>query len=147
MDLFTPREHISKLCLCKVNHTDLNSEYELTKGDDICTNISPFDVTVDLLTNTYGNATYAAANPESILEVVVAVPMNWSKQSRRQYYQAVRDGAFDVIGVLTETSAALLAYDIGIDEHEISNVLVVRLGGLSTDLTIMSVKMHYKGVP
>lgn len=86
------------------------------------------------------NATYAAAQSESILETVIAVPMHWSQKSRKQYCQAARDSGFDVIGVITEPSAALLAYDIGIDEHESSNVLVVRLGGLSTDLTIMSVQ-------
>lgn len=71
------------------------------------------------------NATYAAAKIESVLEVVIAVPLNWSQQSRTQYCQAVRDSGFDVIGVITEPSAALLAYDIGIDEHESSNVFVV----------------------
>lgn len=86
------------------------------------------------------NATYAATKAESILEVVVAVPLIWSQQSRKQFCQAVRDGGFEVIGVIAEPSAALLAYDIGIDEHESSNVFVVRLGGLSSDLTIMSVR-------
>lgn len=86
------------------------------------------------------NATYAAAIAESDLEVVVAVPMNWSQKSRQQFCKAVRDGGFDVIGVITEPSAALLAYDIGVDPNETSNVLIVRLGGLTSDLTIMSVK-------
>lgn len=45
---------ISKSCLCKVNHSDVNVEYELSKGDDTCTNISPIEVAVHLLTNTYG---------------------------------------------------------------------------------------------
>lgn len=75
-----------------------------------------------------------------MLEAVVAVPIWWSQKSRQQYCQAVRDGGFDVIGIITEPSAALLAYDIGIDANETSNVLVVRLGGLSSDLTIMSVR-------
>lgn len=132
---------ISKSCLCKVNSANSIIEYELSKGDvDICSKISPFEVAVHLMKNTYENATYAAAKTESMLEAVVAVPLNWSLQSRKQYCQAVRDGGFEVIGVIAEPSAALLAYDIGIDEHESSNVFVVRLGGLSTDLTIMSVQ-------
>lgn len=45
-----------------------------------------------------------------------------------------------MIGVISEPSAALIAHDIGIDEHESSNVFVIRLGGLNTDLTIMSVQ-------
>lgn len=83
---------------------------------------------------------YAATKAESVLEAVIAVPIHWSQESRQQYCKAVRDGGFEVIGVITEPSAALLGYDIGIDTSETSNVLVVRLGGLSTDLTIMSVQ-------
>lgn len=45
-----------------------------------------------------------------------------------------------MIGIVTEPSAALLAYEIGVDETEVSNVLVVRLGGLTADLTIISVR-------
>lgn len=74
------------------------------------------------------------------MEAVVAVPINWSQKSRQQYCKAIRDAGFEVIGVITEPSAALLAYDIGVDETETSNVFVVRLGGLSTDLTILSVQ-------
>lgn len=66
--------------------------------------------------------------------------MNWSQKSRQQFCKAVREGGFEVIGVITEPSAALLAYDIGVDPTESSNVLIVRLGGLTSDLTIMSVQ-------
>lgn len=52
----------------------------------------------------------------------------------------MRRAGFEVIGVITEPSAALLAYNIGIDENESSNVLVVRLGGLTSDLTILTVR-------
>lgn len=47
-------EAISKSCLCKVNHKDSGIEYELSKGDDINANISPFEVAVHLLKNTHG---------------------------------------------------------------------------------------------
>lgn len=45
---------ISKSCLCKVNKCETNIEYELFKGDDIPTKISPIDVASHLLKNTYG---------------------------------------------------------------------------------------------
>lgn len=41
--------------------------------------------------------------------------------------------------MITEPSAALLAYNLGVDVDESANVLVVRLGGLSSDITIMNV--------
>lgn len=127
---------ISSSCLCKVNLDPL--KYELSKGDDISASISPQEVAVNLLKNTYENATYAAPENSS-LEAVLAVPVHWSQKSRQQYCQAVRDGGFDVLHVITEPSAALLAYQIGEDANESSNVLVVRLGGLSSEITIMSV--------
>lgn len=68
------------------------------------------------------------------------MPIIWSQKSRQLYCKAVRDAGFEVIGVVTEPSAALMAYDIGIDANESSNVLVVRLGGLSSDITIVSVQ-------
>lgn len=72
--------------------------------------------------------------------MVLAVPLHWSQKSRQQYCKAVRDGGFEVLHVITEPSAALLAYNLGVDANETCNVLVVRLGGLSSDLTIMEVQ-------
>lgn len=85
------------------------------------------------------NATYAAES-ESTLEAVLAVPLHWSQKSRQQYCKAVRESGFEVLHVITEPSAALLAYNMGVDVNESVNVLVVRLGGLSSDITIMAVK-------
>lgn len=48
----------SRSCSCKVNKNPL--EYELSKGDDISTTITPFDVAVHLLKNTYGTSTFTA---------------------------------------------------------------------------------------
>lgn len=71
---------------------------------------------------------------------MIAVPIIWSQKCRQLYCSAVRSAGFEVIGVITEPSAALMAYGIGIDANESSNVLVVRLGGLSSDITIVSVQ-------
>lgn len=51
-------EAISISCLCKVNRNQSNIEYELSKGDEIFTKISPFDVAVHLLKNTYGKNSF-----------------------------------------------------------------------------------------
>lgn len=47
-------EAISKSCLCKINRNDSTIKYELIKGDDVYAEISPFEVAVQLLKNTYG---------------------------------------------------------------------------------------------
>lgn len=44
----------SKTCLCKVNRNDAQVEFELSKGDDISTKITPFAVAVQLLKNSAG---------------------------------------------------------------------------------------------
>lgn len=97
-------------------------------------------VNFSIFINFTENATHAAANAESALEVVVSVPMHWSQKSRQEYCKTVRDSGFEVISVITEPSAALLAYDIGVDANETANVLVVRLGGLTSDVAIVSVE-------
>lgn len=45
---------ISKTCLCKAIQNDGTFEFELVKGDDISTKISPFNVAVHLLKNSFG---------------------------------------------------------------------------------------------
>lgn len=67
------------------------------------------------------------------------MPEHWSAKSRKRYCDAVNQSGFDVLQVLTEPSAALLAYDVGVDEQEKVTVMVVRLGGLSSDISILSV--------
>lgn len=84
------------------------------------------------------NASHAAKSDDR-LEVVVAVPPYWSEKSRARFCDAVNQSGFDVLQVLTEPSAALLAYDLGVDQSETATVLVVRLGGLSSDFSILSV--------
>lgn len=44
----------SKTCLCKLNYVDANVEFELGKGDEITTKITPFEVAVKLLKNSAG---------------------------------------------------------------------------------------------
>lgn len=84
------------------------------------------------------NASHAA-KADTRLELVLAVPTYWSAKSRKRYCDLVNQSGFDILQVLTEPSAALLAYDLGVDERENSTALVVRLGGLSSDFSILSV--------
>lgn len=84
------------------------------------------------------NASHAAKS-EDRLEVVLAVPTYWSAKSRQRYCDAVNQSGFEVLQVLTEPSAALLAYDVGVDERDTATALVVRLGGLSSDISLLQV--------
>lgn len=70
---------------------------------------------------------------------MLAVPTHWSAKSRKRYCEAVNQSGFDVMQVLTEPSAALLAYDIGVNESDTATALVVRFGGLSSDISLLQV--------
>ncbi len=144
--------------VCEI--TDNPITYNLQK-DDIETTLTPYDVAVKLLTNLYGkfevmmclwrtlfsiifhlfseNASQAAKS-ETSLEGVVAVPIHFSVKSRKTLSNAAKDAGFVPLQMLSEPSACLLAYDIGLDLAEKSNVLVVRIGGLSSDISLMHVE-------
>ena len=100
--------------------------------------LSTNDRSMDILKSFTENAAHAGTL-DNTLEVVLSVPIHWSAKSRERYCKAANESGFDVLQVLTEPSAALLANDVGADLNESSNVLVVRLGGLSSDITVFSV--------
>ncbi|XP_037024622.1 heat shock 70 kDa protein 14-A [Bradysia coprophila] len=125
-----------KQCVCEI--TDNPIAYNLHK-DDIERTLTPFDVAVTLLTNLYENASQAAKS-ETSLEAVIAVPIHFSANSRKTLSNAAKEAGFVALQMLSEPSACLLAYDIGLDLAEKSNVLVVRIGGLSSDISLMHVE-------
>lgn len=77
---------------------------------------------------------------EDAFEAVLAVPVNFSEKSRRNLVNAAKDAGFKVLQLVNEPTAALLAYEIGFNIEEKSNVLVLRIGGQSSDITIFHVE-------
>lgn len=43
-----------KTCFCKINHSDKSVEYELSRNDELIRKITPYEVAVQLLKNSYG---------------------------------------------------------------------------------------------
>lgn len=84
------------------------------------------------------NATQAFLSDKSF-EAVLAVPVHYSASSRRNVISAATEAGFNVLQIITEPTAALLAYEIGFNLEERSTVLVYRLGGLTTDVTLFRV--------
>lgn len=74
------------------------------------------------------------------MEAVIAVPIHFSVTSRKTLTKAAKEAGFVALQMLSEPSACLLAYDIGLDVAEKSNVLVVRIGGLSSDISLFHVE-------
>lgn len=81
-----------------------------------------------------------AAKSETSLEAVIAAPIHFSANSRKTISNAAKQSGFITLQMLSEPSACLLAYDIGLDLLEKSNVLVVRIGGLSGDISLFHVE-------
>lgn len=72
------------------------------------------------------------------LKLVVAAPLHWSNESRDRLVKCAELAGFDVLQVISEPAAALLAYNIE-ECTEDTNVLVYRLGGSTCDVTIAKV--------
>lgn len=68
------------------------------------------------------------------------MPVHFSAKSRRNVISAATEAGFNILQTITEPTAALIAYEIGFNADEPpSNVLVYRLGGLTTDITVFRV--------
>lgn len=74
------------------------------------------------------------------MEAVIAVPIHFSAKSRKTLTNAAKEAGFVALQMLSEPSACLLAYDIGLNLEEKSNILVVRIGGLSSDISLLHVE-------
>ena len=73
---------------------------------------------------------------EEIQDVVVTVPAYFGDAQRLATSQAGEIAGFNVLKVISEPTAAALAYGVGIEKDEI--VLVFDLGGGTFDVTIMA---------
>ncbi|XP_057313032.1 heat shock 70 kDa protein 14-like [Hydractinia symbiolongicarpus] len=73
-------------------------------------------------------------------DVVLAVPHNFSEEQKLSLCEAAEDIGCNVLRVISEPAAALLAYGIGQEDPTVhGNILVYRLGGSSMDATVMNV--------
>lgn len=78
---------------------------------------------------------------DKAFEAVLAVPAHFSAASRRSVIAAATEAGFNILQVITEPTAALLAYEIGFNgaEEPAQHVLVYRVGGLTADITVFRV--------
>ncbi|GFS64078.1 heat shock 70 kDa protein 14 [Nephila pilipes] len=71
---------------------------------------------------------------------VVTVPLTFTQEQREKVEKAVNEAGFQLLRIISEPSAAALAYNIGQDTNDsISKCLVFRMGGTSIDVTILQV--------
>ncbi|XP_054449270.1 heat shock 70 kDa protein 14 isoform X2 [Pteronotus mesoamericanus] len=73
-------------------------------------------------------------------DVVITVPFDFGEKQKNALGEAARAAGFNVLRLIHEPSAALLAYGIGQDSPTgKSNILVFKLGGTSLSVTVMEV--------
>ncbi|XP_060148483.1 heat shock 70 kDa protein 14 isoform X2 [Globicephala melas] len=73
-------------------------------------------------------------------DVVITVPFDFGEKQKNALGEAARAAGFNVLRLIHEPSAALLAYGIGQDSPTgKSNILVFKLGGTSLSISVMEV--------
>lgn len=75
-----------------------------------------------------------------IEDAVITVPLHFSDEQRVAMREAAEDAGFNVLRVISQPSAAALAYDIGQSDRTVVRMVVVyRLGGTSLDVTVLAI--------
>lgn len=75
------------------------------------------------------------------LSCVLCAPRSWNSETRRILEEAAEKAGWNVLQVINEAPAALLAYRIGFERPPRDvNVLVYRLGGISCEASILKVE-------
>ncbi|XP_077692419.1 heat shock 70 kDa protein 14 isoform X1 [Eretmochelys imbricata] len=85
--------------------------------------------------------TAQSALGSDVSDVVITVPFEFGENQKNALGQAAGAAGFNVLRLIHEPSAALLAYGIGQDSPtgKSSNVLVFKLGGTSLSVTVIEV--------
>jgi molecular chaperone DnaK (HSP70) len=73
-------------------------------------------------------------------DAVLSVPLSFDETQRAAIREAATKAGFNVLRIISEPSAALLAYNIGqLDVTETCNALMLRVGGQSADVAVITV--------
>ncbi|XP_010167336.1 heat shock 70 kDa protein 14, partial [Antrostomus carolinensis] len=84
--------------------------------------------------------TAQSALGSDVNDVVITVPFDFEENQKNALGEAAAAAGFNVMRLIHEPSAALLAYGIGQDSPTgKSNVLVYKLGGTSLSITVIEV--------
>ncbi|KAM6216206.1 heat shock 70 kDa protein 14 [Rhynchocyon petersi] len=111
--------------------------YEIDTGEETKL-INPEDVAKLIFSKMKETAQSALGS--DVKDVVITVPFDFGEKQKNALGEAARAAGFNVLRLIHEPSAALLAYGIGQDSPtEKSNILVFKLGGTSLSISVMEV--------
>ncbi|XP_066579828.1 heat shock 70 kDa protein 14 [Amia ocellicauda] len=122
---------------CSVVNKDDKPKYEIDTGDSTKL-VSPDDVAKLIFKKMKETAQSALGS--DVNDAVITVPFEFGEAQKNALRQAAEVSGFNVLRLIHEPSAALLAYGIGQDSPTgKSHVLVYKLGGTSLSVTVMEV--------
>ncbi|KAM4748064.1 heat shock 70 kDa protein 14 [Rhinophrynus dorsalis] len=130
------QKHISE-SKCTVIEKGGKLKYEIDTGENIKL-VSPEDVAKLIFSKMKETAQSALGS--DINDVVITVPFDFGQNQKKSLGDAAAAAGFNILRMVHEPSAALLAYGIGQDSPTgKSNVLVYKLGGTSLSVTMIEV--------
>ncbi|CAG4988943.1 unnamed protein product [Parnassius apollo] len=120
---------------CRIQNEE-NLVYEFETSETTIYS-SPDKIATKMYAKLFTIASHSVGN-DGDLKLVLAAPLHWSSTSRERLVKCAELAGFDVLQVISEPAAALLAYNIE-DTTEDINVLVYRLGGSTCDASVVKV--------
>ncbi|XP_061034211.1 heat shock 70 kDa protein 14 isoform X1 [Eubalaena glacialis] len=122
---------------CLVIEKNGKLRYEIDTGEEKKF-VSPEDVARLIFSKMKETAHFFLGSDAN--DVVITVPFDFGEKQKNALGEAARAAGFNVLRLIHEPSAALLAYGIGQDSPTgKSNVLVFKLGGTSLSISVMEV--------
>ncbi|XP_063301518.1 heat shock 70 kDa protein 14 [Pelobates fuscus] len=130
------KKHISE-SKCTVIEKGGKLRYEI-ETEEAVKLVSPEDVAKLIFSKMKETAQSAIGS--DINDVVITVPFDFGTNQKKALGEAAASAGFNILRMVHEPSAALLAYGIGQDSPAgKSNVLVYKLGGTSLSVTMIEV--------
>uniref|UniRef100_F1RTY7 Heat shock 70 kDa protein 14 n=1 Tax=Sus scrofa TaxID=9823 RepID=F1RTY7_PIG len=122
---------------CLVIEKNGKLRYEIDTGEEMKF-VNPEDV-ARLIFSKMKETAHSVLGPDAN-DVVITVPFDFGEKQKNALGEAARAAGFNVLRLIHEPSAALLAYGIGQDSPTgKSNILVFKLGGTSLSISVMQV--------
>ncbi|XP_036763946.2 heat shock 70 kDa protein 14 [Manis pentadactyla] len=122
---------------CLVTEKNGKLRYEIDTGEETKF-VNPEDV-AKLIFSKMKETAHSVLGSDAN-DVVITVPFDFGEKQKSALGEAARAAGFNVLRLIHEPSAALLAYGIGQDSPTgKSNILVFKLGGTSLSISVMEV--------
>ncbi|XP_041457730.1 heat shock 70 kDa protein 14-like isoform X2 [Lytechinus variegatus] len=110
-------------------------EIELNNKKNI---VSSMEVAVHVLRKLKEIAVHQGG--KDVKDTVLTCPVEFSDEQREAIRKAAESAGFNVLRLISDPSAAVLAYEIGVTKpHDPCNALVYRLGGSSVSVSLVNI--------